>query len=258
MFIKIIKNLLAHPLTRGMDIDHPSTTILRKRIIKEKTFLRHIYLDWYRMIVDSLPDKIGKILELGSGPGFLEELIPDLITSEVFWEPEVKVVCDGVQLPFPSNSLTGIVMTNVLHHIANPKQFFLEASRCIDSQGRIIMLEPWVSDWSRLVYPHLHHELFEPEVDTWDFQTTGPISSANGALPWIMFNRDRRVFEKEFPQWKIMAIQPMMPFVYLLSGGVSLRSLMPGWSYSIWRSIEKRMWNNAKVSLFAMVVLQKQ
>jgi hypothetical protein len=47
-------------------------------------------------------------------------------------------------------------------------------------------------------------------------------------------------FEQEFPQWQIELIKPMMPFRYLLSGGVSLRAIASGWSLGLWRQIENR------------------
>jgi hypothetical protein len=58
---------LAHPLTRGPDIDDPRTTRVRQKIIQEKGFLRRIYQEWYREIVAALPPSQGAVLELGAG-----------------------------------------------------------------------------------------------------------------------------------------------------------------------------------------------
>jgi len=60
---------------------------------------------------------------------------------------------------------------------------------------------------------------------------SGPLSGANDALPWIIFVRDRLKFEQEFPQWQIELINPIMPFRYLVSRGVFLSNLAPGWSF---------------------------
>ena len=73
------------------------------------------------------------------------------------------------------------------------------------------MIEPWVTPWSRLIYTKLHHEPFNPESEKWDFPSSGPLSGANGALPWIVFCRDRHLFEERYPQWEIVTIKPMMP-----------------------------------------------
>jgi hypothetical protein len=32
------------------------------------------------------------------------------------------------------------------------------------------MIEPWVTPWSRFVYNLLHHEPFDPETPSWNFQ----------------------------------------------------------------------------------------
>ncbi|MEE9530430.1 MAG: methyltransferase domain-containing protein, partial [Syntrophobacteria bacterium] len=147
----MLKNLLAHPLTRGLDIDDPRYTELRRSLIRNKSFLRQIYEEWYEAIAALLPLDKDLVLELGSGGGFLVKFIPKLITSEIFYNRHVKMVLDGSGLPFANESLSGIVMTDVLHHLPQPRQFFTEASRCVRPGGLVIMIEPWVTPWSRLV-----------------------------------------------------------------------------------------------------------
>jgi hypothetical protein len=46
---------LEHPLTRGLPIDSPETTVLRRRVIDSKPFLRRIYAEWYAAIARHLP-----------------------------------------------------------------------------------------------------------------------------------------------------------------------------------------------------------
>jgi SAM-dependent methyltransferase len=229
---------LAHPLTRGLCIDDPRTTQLRRQIIQKKSFLRQIYQEWYMAIAAALPAHTGPVLELGAGAGFLDNFIPGLITAEVFYCEGVRVVLDGQRLPFADGILLGVVMTNVLHHIPRPRRFFAEAARCVQPGGVMVMIEPWVTHWSRLVYPRLHHEPFHPEATEWEFASCGPLSGANSALPWIVLKRDRDQFEREYPEWEIEAVRPCMPFRYLVSGGVSMRSLMPAWSFKAWRWLE--------------------
>jgi len=49
-----------------------------------------------------------------------------------------------------------------------------------------------------------------------------------------------------------------MPFRYLLSGGVSRRSLTPNWSFPLWRTIENLLqpWMR-HLAMFALVALIK-
>ncbi len=249
---------LAYPATRGVDLDDPQLIPLRRQIVREKIFLRRIYEEWYAAIVGSLPDGDGPVLELGSGGGFLDETIPRLITSELLFSPHVRVVLDGQDLPLRDGSVRAIVMTDVLHHLPDSRRFLKDSARVVRRGGRLVMIEPWVTAWSSLIYSRLHHEPFLPRAITWEFPAGGPLSAANMALPWIIFIRDRAKFEREFPQWRIVAVTPMMPFRYLLSGGVSMRSLMPWWTFGLWRAVERVLtpWRE-QLGMFAHVVLER-
>jgi SAM-dependent methyltransferase len=254
----MFRRWLEHPLTRGLPIDSPNTTRLRRDIIASKPFLKQIYDEWYGTIERHIPTGQGRVLELGSGAGFMHHYVPDLIRSEVFLCPDISVVLDARHLPFAHQSLRAIVMTDVLHHIPDVRRFLLQAGDAVRAGGAIVMLEPWVSTWSRMIYTRLHHEPFLPSAERWEFAPSGPLSGANGALPWIVFDRDRDVFEREFPQWQIAEIRPAMPFRYLLSGGVSLRSLMPGWMFGVCRGLERTLepWMH-RLAMFATIVLRR-
>jgi len=251
-------NILKHPLTRNLDIDDPGTTHLRRLIIRQKPFLRKIYEDWYSWIASSVPRGGEKVLELGSGAGFLDEFIPGLVATEVFFCPFVRMVMDGCFMPFADNSLKAIVMVDVFHHIPDAEAFLMESLRCLRPGGKVLMVEPWVTTWSTFVYSRLHHEPFDPSAKSWSFPPSGPLSGANSALPWIVFERDRRLFESIYPQLAIECITVEKPFVYLLSGGVSLRSLMPYFSYEFWEKTEKlvRRWHH-KLGMFAKIELTR-
>lgn len=256
--IAALKSLLAHPLTRGLNIDDPQTTALRLEILRSKPFLRKIYEEWYGIIAAALPEGPGQVLELGAGAGFLRSMIPGVIGSEVFFCAHVDLVLDARRLPFRDGSLRAIVMTDVLHHVPDVERFFGEARRCLRPRGRIIMIEPWVTAWSAFVYRHFHHEPFLPAAATWTIQETGPLSGANGALPWIVLARDRARFAREFPEFRIESIRTLMPVSYLLSGGVSMRALVPGWTWGLVRRLED--WVDRKIGgagMFAAIVLTR-
>lgn len=252
----LLNSVLAHPLTKAMDIDDPRTTELRLEIIRRKPFLQKIYNDWYRMIQSWIPAGSGGILELGSGAGYLYSFIPEVIRSEVFFCGNVDLIADARSLPIASRSLKSIVMTDVFHHIPDVSAFLREATRCLRPGGRIIMIEPWVTSWSRLIFGRFHHEPFLPNIDSWEIPAKGPLSGANGALPWIVLIRDRNRLNTEFPKLHVEVIRPIMPFRYLVSGGISLRNLMPSASYFAWEWLERALapWNH-KLAMFALVDL---
>jgi SAM-dependent methyltransferase len=118
-------------------------------------------------------------------------LCSELITSEVFSCPGVDVVLSALDLPFAVETVRGIVMIDVLHHLPKPRPLSGEAARCVRPGGVIAMIEPRVTPWSRWVYSRLHHEPFDLDVAEWEFPPSGPLSGANGALPYILFVRDR-------------------------------------------------------------------
>ena len=254
-----LTTLLALPLTRDLDLDDPSTTRLRRQIIDSKPFLRRLYAQWYAQLARHLPDDPRPALELGSGAGFCAEILPNLLTSDVIAIPGLDLLADGQCLPLADSSLRAVVMVNVLHHLERPELLLSECGRCVAPGGVVAMIEPWVTTWSRMVYRHLHHEPFDPAARHWGATGSGPLSRANGALPWILFHRDRDLFAQRFPSWQIDRISPMTPLAYLVSGGVSLRSLVPGWSFPLWRALEGLLVPlRHLVAMFALVVLRRR
>jgi SAM-dependent methyltransferase len=252
----IATRLLAHPLTKGLDLDSPETTELRRQIILSKPFLRQVYLDWYDSIAARIPEGDGAVLEVGAGGGFMDSVIRGLITSEVFPVGDIDLVADAENLPLPSSSLKAIVMTNVFHHLPNVARFLTEAERTLRPGGRIVMIEPWNTGWSRFVHERFHNEPMLPDAETWEFPTSGPLSGANAALAWIVVKRDVERLETDW-RFKVAEATPFMPFRYIVSGGVSLRSLQPGWLYPMWRRIDEVAFLKRKHSVLSLIVLDR-
>jgi SAM-dependent methyltransferase len=250
---------LAHPLTRDLHPDDPATTKARRQIVASKPFLRRIYAEWYGKLIARLPSLEGEVLELGSGAGFFRELLPEVITSEVFYCEAIQSVIDARKLPFRDGALRAIVMTDVMHHIPDIEAFLGEAQRTLRSGGRLLMVEPWVSTWSTFIYKRFHSEPFLPEASAWSFPATGPLSGANGALPWIVFDRDMEIFRRRYPTLQLVGIERFMPFRYLLSGGISTRVSMPGWSFVAWRALEGLLAPVQRhIAMFALIEIERR
>ena len=222
-----------------------------------------------RRALESAPGR--RLLDIGGGTGNYAVAL-----KRDGWEPAVvdrsrqmlaraaakgleTVHADAQRLPFADQSMRAILMTNVLHHIPDARRFFAEASRCVRPGGRLLMIEPWLTSWSRFVYRHLHAEAFSPEAPDWSFASMGPLSGANTALPWIVFARDGSKFESEFPEFSIETIQPMLPFRYLVSGGVSMRNLVPGFTHSAWKAFERMLQSQMpRLGTFAFIALLRR
>ena len=236
--MKIIEWLRLPETRRIKNLDDPATTLLHGEIIQAKPFLRKVYVDFYRQFRKAVPDPEKKVLvELGSGGGFIKEVIGNVITTDILDLPNVDKVLSATDMPFEDGTVDAFVMFDVLHHITDPRAFFTEALRCLKGSGKIVMIEPANTWWSRFVYKNFHHEVFDTQAQ-WELEEIGPVSHGNGAMPWIIFSRDRKMFEDEFPSLRIVGMRNHTPLRYLLSGGLTLRQLVPSFTYPAVKAVE--------------------
>lgn len=242
-----------------LDIDSPERAELHGFAIRSKPFLRKIYLGnylFFKRVVAGAPR--GSILELGSGGGFLKSVIPSTITSDVFRTRRVDICLSALELPFHSDSLSAILMMNVFHHLQNVDEFLAGAQRCLMPGGKVVMVEPANTPWGRFIYKTLHHELFDPAQRDWRLPSGGPMSQANGALPWIVLSRDRHLFEARYPYLKIESIRFTCSFLYLISGGVSRPQFVPSFTYPLFKAFESLLSPlYSLLGMFMMIVLVK-
>lgn len=223
------------------DRDSPEAIAICRRTIDQKPFLRALYQDFYDVFINQarqLAALQGKMVELGSGGGFLKKLLPEVVTSDVCAAPAIDQVISAEHLPFEDRSLKALFLMNVLHHVPDVEMFFREAERCLVPGGRIVMIEPHRSVWSQLFYKHLHYEAWDDRATDWKLPEGGRISRANNALPWIIFWRDRSRFEKSFPHLKILERHPHTATRYLVSGGLTYPAMVPAFSYPFFRWLD--------------------
>ncbi len=243
----------------GSDPDSAQVTEAHRDFIRRKSFLRQIYLEHYRFFaaeITALPP--GAIVELGSGGGFAHDVIPRVVTTDVVPLSTVQAVISAVQLPFRNHSVSALLMINVLHHVQDPERFFSEAAACLVPGGKIVMVEPANTTFSRFVYTRFHHEPFDPDMPGWKLPAGGRLSAANDALPSIIFERDRSLFHRHFPELTVERYEHTMPFSYIISGGVSRRALLPGWAYKPVRAVERSLGPiNSLLGLFVRIVLRR-
>ena len=119
------------PEVRGsQNLDDLELSKLHLQIIKRKGFLRRLYVDFYKMLIDAIEYNSDRtVLELGSGGGFIKELYPMVITSDVLELPTVDNVFSACQMPFNDHSLDAIIMVDVFHHIPDVRAFFRGMSK---------------------------------------------------------------------------------------------------------------------------------
>ena len=243
-----------------LSLDSVETSLKHREAIRRNPILRDVYLDNYRFISSNLPTgPAGPVLELGSGGGFFREVCADVVRSDLVRLPDIDLILNAEKLPFSEQSLRAVVMQNVLHHILRPENFFAELTRCLNSGGRAVLVEPANTLFAGVMHRLFHVENFDPHQNDWSLSETGRLSAANNALPWIIFVRDRGRFEILYPDLLIRTIELSHPFRYILSGGVSRRPLVPHFLYPGVECLERVLapWNKY-LALFMRVVIERR
>ncbi|HEX3007759.1 MAG TPA: class I SAM-dependent methyltransferase [Bacteroidales bacterium] len=239
-------------------LDSPERTLEHKEIIKSKKILRDLYNDWYSLfteVINSLPE--GKLVELGSGGGFFKEIEPKVLCSDIINLPSNDLTFSALQMPFEDASVSGIFMIDTMHHIPDSEVFLNEVNRVLKKGGKMIMIEPANSLWGRFIYKNFHHEPFNIAGD-WTIPERGPLSGANGALPWIVFIRDYNIYQSKFPQLKLESTKFINPFLYLVSGGVSRKQMIPGFLLPLVAKLDNILPRISKeLSMFMVVSISK-
>ncbi len=241
-----------------MNQDTKQALLEHRKKIRQKKFLYKIYVDFYRSFQQAHIPK-GPIVEIGSGAGFIKDIMPNVITSDVIKGPDIDKVFYASKMPFKDNSISAFVMIDVLHHIKDSEKALQEMFRCLKPGGKIIMIEPYNSLWGRFIYTHFHPERKNFDVKAgWKIGGDRRMSDSNPALPWIIFERDRNIFEKKFPKLKILKVDPHTPFKYLISGGLTKLQFLPTSLYPLINHLEKKLSPfNKLLGMFVTIELEK-
>lgn len=209
-------------------------------IWQRKPILRRVYAEFYREIVKWIDrNKPGRVVEIGSGIGNLREQIPDAIRSDTFWKPWLDVVCNGYALPFSHGSVSHLILFDVFHHLQYPMRFLSEARRVLAPGGRVVLLEPYISTASRMVYKLGHKEpiRWTDSIDFCDELPVGPMPyyAAQGNATRIFFQKERARLEG----WTIEHAEAFACFSYFLTRGFSGCSLYPPVLFPLLRGLDR-------------------
>ncbi len=222
---------LVHPRLKGVEVGSPEWFAAQKAMMGDKPLVRRCYDLWYRLLLadaDSVPPPFHNhpVVELGSGSSYLKELRPGIITSDV--APGIAdMVIDGRSLPFPDASVRALLLTHVFHHIPDVELFLAEANRVLVPGGVVSMVDETHTPLARFFFGKIHPEPYDDRAATWSFPEGHTMLDSNQALTWIVFDRDRDVFERKFPKLRLEQRRYLPWFSYLMSGGVNLRTFFP-------------------------------
>lgn len=238
-----------------------SDDILRqhKAIWEKKPILRILYTNWYREMASWL--RPGRTLEIGGGTGNLKEFAPDVLCTDVVRLPWLDALVDAQHLPFKDNSLSNIVLFDVLHHVENVRYLFDEALRVLVPRGRVVIMDPYISTMSWPIYRFVHPEPVDFQQDPLAIVTRDAERrpfDANQAVAKIVFERSYERFRLLYPDFVKVAHERLAFFAYPLSGGFDRPSLIPLWSLDALLACERwlRRWGRM-LAFRLLVVLEK-
>lgn len=169
-------------------------------------------------------------VELGAGAGLSREFIRCdhlLLTdfSDYDWL-DVKHV-DAHRTPFEDASFDFAFSVNVIHHLAQPLQFFREMSRILKKGGRLIVQDVHCSVFLRLALRLQRHEGYDFNADVYDESVPCTDANdpwaANNALVDLLFEDEPR-FQRAVPQFRRIHRSHSEFLTLLNSGGVIARA----------------------------------
>lgn len=265
-FATYLRNVLYESETRRLDVDGVELIGAHRRILERKPLLKSAFTTFYGDMIDSCDRWFptdGLEIELGSGVGFFKKLRPSVVTSDVRSVPDLDRVIDAQQMDLPNEVVRCIYGINVFHHIPDPDRFFAELCRVLKPNGGCILIEPHNGLGSRLLHRYLHKdEHFDPDASSWmTTEVRGPMSGANQALAYIVFERDRASFTEKYGRHLeiVHSVYCLNALRYLLSGGLNFRQMSPSFAEPFLRAIERsgRPWAR-HWSFHQLVVLRKR
>lgn len=230
---------LKEPALEGLQPGSRQFFATQKSLILGRPLLKRCYDDWYARLLNdarSAPGP-GALVELGSGGSYLKALEPSVITSDVSAGIAEQVI-DARHLPFADKSIRALLLTHVFHHIPDVDAFFQEAQRTLVPGGVISMIEVAHTPFAKFFFRNFHHEPYDDQQADWCFSQNDSMMDSNQALSWVVFARDRGIFEKRYPGLRIEATDLMPWFTYFVSGGVTMRYMIPAWINPMLEGIE--------------------
>jgi SAM-dependent methyltransferase len=199
------------------------------RAWQNKSLLRAVYRRFYERVVALInPNVPGRIVEIGSGIGNLKSLLPAALATDLFPNPWLDLVCDGYELPFIHGSVSHLILFDVFHHLQAPDAFLRQARRVLNWNGRIIIIDPYISWCSYPVYALLHHEHVGWKK-TIQFSESAPprprdYYAAQGNATRLFFRKEKSGWPEG---WQVFHAEAFACFSYLLTGGFSKPAMYP-------------------------------
>lgn len=218
--------------------DQARTVMNRENLFKNRNLL-YWYEQLYKVQLAGLGDPDNKvILEIGSGTSPLQHFYKHVITSDVMALPYLdhRIDCHAIDQygNIADGSVDIVSMTNVLHHLQDPLACLKKVAVKLKPGGCVVITEPYFSFVSKIIYKCLHHEPSRFDIDAPILkEVNGPLSSANMAIPYMIFFSDKG-WAKELAGTYAFSAEQVVYYTslsYMVTGGISRRFPVPARFY---------------------------
>ena len=121
-------------------------------------------------------------------------------------------------------------MLDVLHHLPHPLDFLSETARVLNSGGVVVMIEPWITPASYLLYRYFHHEDCTLKIDIRrPFDSTHKKAfDGNATIPYNVVRQCRTL--PDLPL-HLVRLEPFLGLPYLCTLGFKrTRPMAPFWN----------------------------
>jgi SAM-dependent methyltransferase len=229
----MLRKILSLPVLETGDLDGEKRLRVHQAVLRSKPVLRSVFQEFHRLFLrldeTYFGDTAGARVELGAGVAPVRDSFQDVRATDVVPAPHLDQTVDAMAMPLADGSVRAFYCQNCFHHFTDPGQFFREVRRVVRPGGGVILIEPYYGPAASLLYPRLFaSESFDKKMPGWRAGNDGPMSGANQALSYIIFERDRARFAALFPDLRIVHARPLTNYPrYLLSGGLNFRQLVP-------------------------------
>ena len=251
----------------NINADSEELITFHRNVLLNKKLINNVFREFYSTCYD-LYQKYKKcdgdplIIEIGSGSSLFKHYYPEIISTDIKKHEYNDMTLDAQDMQnVEDGSVDAFMAINCFHHFPAPDKFFEQIIQKLKCGGTCVIIEPYYGFLSKFLYSRMFEtESFDKKQQNWDYIVKGPMSGANQALSYIVFERDRDILLEKYPEIEIVHKRIFNNYLrYLFSGGLNFIQLVPDFMEGPLKVTEALMkFVNKHFGLHHVVVIRKR